>query len=137
MYVVTQPDLVQLVQKQHKVLSFTPIESKFAAALFQPSQTSIDILNLDLGNEGHQGIHADVRNGMREGTAPGVEVDQMNREMIRGVSRDLDQLAPISGQIRTIDLYAWIKEKLLIATTDSVYGSHNPYQDPDVVKDFW
>ena len=33
MYVITKPELIQAVQKQHKVLAFPPIEAKFASKI--------------------------------------------------------------------------------------------------------
>ncbi|KAI0179482.1 hypothetical protein GGR52DRAFT_570367 [Hypoxylon sp. FL1284] len=53
MYVVTKPELIQAVQKQHKILAFPPIEAKFSSQVCGASLEAQTILAKNVnGDEG-------------------------------------------------------------------------------------
>ncbi|KAI1815748.1 cytochrome P450 [Poronia punctata] len=138
MYVVTDPELVQTVQKQHKTLAFPPIEAKFASTVCGTSQEAQNILAQNVnGDEGDFGLSMESYAAMRAALKPGPELDDMNRAMIREITASLDDLKPAKGQARRIGLYAWLRETITRATTRSVYGPMNPFEDPDIVDAFW
>ncbi|KAI0390025.1 cytochrome P450 [Xylariaceae sp. FL0594] len=140
MYVVTKPELVQSVQKQHKVLAFPPIEANFASTVCGASQEAQAILAKNVnGDEGDFGLSMESYEAMRSALKPSPELDDMNRSMIREVTKSLDQLQPSlsRGGSRTLSLYAWLRNAITTATTRSVYGPMNPYDDPEIVDAFW
>lgn len=138
MYVVTSPDLVQLVQKQHKTLAFPPIEAKFASAVCGASQEAQSILAQNVnGDDGDFGLSMESYEAMRSALKPGSDLDDMNRSMIREVVKLFDQLQPDKGESKTLSMYAWLRDAITTATTRSVYGPANPYDDPEIVDAFW
>ncbi|KAJ0117817.1 hypothetical protein J7T55_002017 [Diaporthe amygdali] len=57
MYVVTKPELIQTVQKQHRTLAFPPIEAKFASTVCGASHEAQEILAKNVnGDEGDLGL---------------------------------------------------------------------------------
>ncbi|KAJ3577445.1 hypothetical protein NPX13_g3121 [Xylaria arbuscula] len=138
MYVVTDPDLIQLVQKQHKTLAFPPIEAKFASTVCGASQEAQSILSQNInGDDGDFGLSMESYEAMRSALKPGSDLDDMNRSMIREVVKLFDQLQPNKGKSKTLSMYAWLRDGITTATTRSVYGPMNPYDDPEIIDAFW
>ncbi|KAI2625674.1 cytochrome P450 [Hypoxylon sp. NC1633] len=138
MYVVTRPELIQTVQKQHQILAFPPIGAKFASTACGASPEAQAILNQNVnGDEGGFGLSMESYAAMRAGLKPGSELDGMNRVMIQEIAKSLDQLQPAKGESRTVGMYTWLRDAITTATTRSVYGPMNPYDDKAVADAFW
>jgi len=138
MYVVTQPELVQKIQKQHKILAFPPIEAKFASTICGASKEAQAILAKNVnGDDGEHGLSMESYTAMRDALKPGPQLDDMNRHMIQEIAQALDALQPAPGEARRIGIYAWLRDAITTATTRSVYGPMNPYDDKAVADAFW
>ncbi|KUI69476.1 25-hydroxycholesterol 7-alpha-hydroxylase [Cytospora mali] len=138
MYVVTKPELIQSVQKQHKTLAFPPIEAKFASKVCGASLEAQAILSKNVnGDEGNFGLSMESYAAMRTALKPGSQLDDMNRVMIQEIARSLDLLEPAKGQSRRTSIYAWLRDSITTATTISVYGPMNPYNDKAIADAFW
>lgn len=138
MYVVTKPELVQVIQKQHKTLAFPPIEAKFAATVCGASPEAQAILAKNVnGDEGDFGLSMDSYAAMRAALKPGPELDDMNRSMLLEIIKALDQLEPAKGESRKLEMYGWLRGAITLATTRSVYGPMNPYNDKAIADAFW
>ncbi|CAH0038568.1 unnamed protein product [Clonostachys solani] len=138
MYVVTKPELVQVIQKQHKTLAFPPIEAKFAATVCGASPEARAILAKNVnGDEGDFGLSMDSYAAMRAALKPGPELDDMNRSMLLEIVKALDELEPAKGESRKLEMYSWLRGAITLATTRSVYGPMNPYNDKAVADAFW
>lgn len=138
MYVVTKPDLIQKVQKQHKVLAFPPVEAKFASTVCGVSpETQALLLQNVSGDDGDFGLSMESHAAMRAALKPGQQLDEMNRAMIHEIAVSLDVLDPGHATTRQIDLYGWLRDIITAATTKSVYGPLNPYDDKAVADAFW
>lgn len=136
MYVITKPELFLAVQKQHKILAFPPIEAKFSSTVCGVSQEAQAILAKNVnGDEGDHGLSMESYAAMRAALKPGASLDDMNRSMIQEIARSLDEIHP--RQPKRLKLYAWMRDAITIATTRSVYGPLNPYEDPEIVDAFW
>lgn len=138
LYVVNGLDLIGAVQRQHKSLAFPPIEAKFAMTVCQSSQEANDILNLNVnGEEGDWGCSVDFYKSIHSALAPGQGLDGMNRLMIRNIATSIDSLKPIQKAGTKIKLAKWLRHHITLATTNSVYGPMNPFQDPKIEEAFW
>lgn len=138
MYVVTKPELIQMVQKQHKALAFPPIEAKFASTVCGASAEAQAILANNVnGDEGDFGLSMESYAAMRTALKPGSQLDDMNRIMIEEIAKSLELVQPTSGEPREIGLYTWLREAITTATTRAVYGPMNPYDDKAVADAFW
>lgn len=138
MYVVTQPELIQIVQKQHKTLAFPPVEAKFASKLCGASPEAVAILDHNVnGDDGDFGLSMESYAAMRDALRPGIQLDDMNRVMIQEVASSLDLLQPAKGESRTVSMYSWLRDAITTATTRAVYGPMNPYDDKSIADAFW
>ncbi|KAI4200504.1 MAG: hypothetical protein LQ350_003874 [Teloschistes chrysophthalmus] len=68
--------------------------------------------------------------------APGAGLDGLNRVMIQNVAGSLEGLRPIEGQPTRIGLAKWSRREITLATTNAVYGEHNPFKDSTVKQAF-
>ncbi|KAI1103911.1 cytochrome P450 [Jackrogersella minutella] len=138
MYVVANPDLIQTIQKQHKLLAFPPIEAKFASTVCGASLEAQAILDKNVnGDDGDFGLSMESYAAMRAGLKPGSQLDDMNRHMIQEIAKSLDLLQPRKGESRKIGMYGWLRGAITTATTRSVYGPMNPYDDNAIADAFW
>ncbi|RYP40971.1 hypothetical protein DL767_001287 [Monosporascus sp. MG133] len=138
MYVVTKPELVQTVQKQHKTLAFPPIEAKFASKVCGASLEAQAILAKNVnGDEGDFGLSMESYAATRAALKPGSQLDDMNRIMIQEIAKSLDLLQSAKGESRQVGIYAWLRDAITTATTRSVYGPMNPYDDKAIADAFW
>lgn len=137
MYVVTDPQLIQSIQKDPQNPACPPIEAKFASTICGTSPTTQAILENVNGAEGDRGLSMESYAAMREGLKSGPDLDRMNRAMIHELATALDSLADVSNTSEGFPLYAWFQDMLTRATTNSVYGPKKPYKDPAVAAAFW
>ena len=67
--------------------------------------------------------------GMSKATYPalssGPELDDLNAKSFQVITDTFDRLVKPT----TVKLSQWINEELMLATTDAVYGPHNPMRD--------
>ena len=137
-YVVTTLDLIQKIQKLPKVLAFPPIEAKFATQVCGSSKEAHRILMKNVnGDEGDWGLSMESYEAMRAALKPGGGLDEMNRLMIQSIAESLEALAPGPGRTVKLPLSHWLRDRVTAATTTSVYGLQNPFQDKDVADAFW
>ncbi|KAK2593009.1 hypothetical protein QQS21_009299 [Conoideocrella luteorostrata] len=138
MYVVTKPDLIQDVQKRYKILAFPPIEAKYASKVCGSSPEAQAILATNVnGDEGDFGLSMESYAATRAALKPGPQLDDMNRVMLHEIEIALDKLEPAVGQSRRIGIYAWLRNVITTATTGSIYGPMNPFNDKAVADAFW
>ncbi|KAI4249041.1 MAG: hypothetical protein LQ352_005748 [Teloschistes flavicans] len=138
LYVVNSVELISSIQRFPKVLAFPPIEAKFATTICASSKEANDILAVNLNCEdGDWGYSHDVYQSMHSALAPGAGLDGMNRVMIQNIAGSLERLKPTENQPTRIGLAEWSRHEITLATTNSVYGKHNPFKQPKVERAFW
>lgn len=137
MYIVTKPELIQQVQKQHHTLAFPPVEAKFATTVIGLSKEGQAVLERNLnGDEGDHGLSMETYAAMRAALHPGSALDDMNRAMLAEIKVSLDELAP-GNRKKQFGLFSWLRDNLTLATTRAVYGPLNPFDDNGIRDAFW
>lgn len=137
LYIVNTTPLVQAVQKQSTVLAMPPLEAKAMIQvldLTKPAHATI-MDNVD-GRQGDWGfmfmfyktVHPPL-------AAAGQGLDSMNQTSVRTVQHLLN--AHSEGSPHTQGLFALVKEHITLATSDAVYGPHNPFRDAGLRKSYW
>lgn len=103
------------------------------------SKEANDILQLNVnGEEGDWGYSMEFYRSLHPALAPGQGLDDMNRVMIQSIAASVDKLKPTrKGETTRIKLMEWLRHEVTMATTNSVYGDMNPFQDPKIEKAFW
>lgn len=134
-YVVFSVPTIQSVQKQHKTLAFQPIQAKFSTKLCGTSKEAYRILEKDMDPE--NGQYGNIYVAMHRALNPGEILDELNRVTIDRVCEFVDRIQPNSGQSTELGLVEWLRHHVTLATTDAVYGPHNPFRDANVESAFW
>ena len=139
MYIVTTLELIQAIQKLPRVLAFPPVEAKFAISVCGCSAESHSILMKNVNDdEGDWGLSMKSYASMRAALSAGPDLDKMNRVMIENVAASLDELlTPSVKHAGKISLSSWLRKVVTMATTNSVYGPHNPFKEDAVANAFW
>jgi hypothetical protein len=137
-YVVNSVDLVNAVQKNPKSLVFNTIIVPAAQRFTGASDDAMKIVRQNInGEEGNHGFFLETGRGMHANLAPGSkELDAMNRAMFKEICDSLDSLDSEQGKI--IDLYAWARHAITLASSNAAYGPMNPFAKyPELEKMFW
>lgn len=138
MYVVNSPDLVNSIQRQPRIVSFWFIEAVFTAKLGMMSNEAGKLLLQGVNGE-RDGTPSLLVEGLKvthRTMMPGETFDQMLYVAVQEINTALGRFDR-DEKARRIDLWDWSQHEITIATTASVYGPKNPFQDPMVEKAFW
>ncbi|KAJ5909863.1 hypothetical protein N7504_004506 [Penicillium tannophilum] len=130
-YIITSPDLMQAAQRHTKTLKFDPLVT-FGLRNVAGIQNEKILHLLREKESGGGGLVQKIMHDM----APkllGKPLDTMNLCMTRLLLPHFDRLA----EATTVDLYGWCRDVIMDASTQSLYGTLNPYADAEVSKAFW
>lgn len=144
-YLVFSVPVIQAVQKQVKTLAFQPIQVQFSVQLCGASKEAKRILEEEMDME--VGRFGNIFTAMHNALNPGRHQDALNLAMMEHVYESVEQLGQTlgvdvgseqkrAGQME-ISLFKWLRHHVTLATTNSVYGSHNPFRDEKVENAFW
>lgn len=124
------------MQKQVRAISFSPVMVRMAATIMGGSKSAVEIIGRDpLDDHGHIPGMVKV---IHETLLPGANLDSLNRRSVQLVTASMDSLASgLEGkEYATLNMYHWIGQQVLMATTESIYGPQNPFRDDGAVQAF-
>ncbi|KAI0431593.1 cytochrome P450 [Xylaria sp. FL1042] len=130
-YAVFSVPLIQSIQRESKALAFQPIQAKFSVKLCGVSSEAYRILERDMQTE--TGEYGNIYTAMHHALSPGKPFQDMSRMMVNRVCDTIDGIHAGSS----VRLDEWLRHHVTQATTDAVYGPHNPFQNPEVERAFW
>ncbi|KAI1459617.1 cytochrome P450 [Annulohypoxylon moriforme] len=130
LYVVNSITLIPVVQRQFRALSFTAIEAAVAKNVIGVSKTTNDIISSNLTVD--EGYLMSFSRYIHPTLNAGSSLDTMNRRAVQVIADSLEEWA--NGGPVTVKMFHWIRHELVNATTESVYGPHNPFRDPEMEK---
>jgi len=135
-YVTNSTDLLNAVQRAAKTVSFRPFGRLTVERFSEASRETLDLCDAGGEYEGDGTFVRQVDMAMHKALSPGPALDKMNLDTALEVVRCLDELGdePV-GQ--SVDLYAWVKDAISIASTRGTYGPMNPYQFKGARDAFW
>ncbi|KAF1993623.1 putative cytochrome P450 [Amniculicola lignicola CBS 123094] len=134
-YAAFSVPIIQAIQKHSKTLAFQPIQAKFSVKLCGASKDALRILKKDMDPE--NGTYGNIYVSMHKALNPGETLNELNRAMISRVCDFVDTIQRPPAESINVNLAEWLRHHLTAATTDAVYGPHNPFRDQAVEKAFW
>ena len=84
--------------------------------------------------DGGGGLGTEVVHAMHPALL-GPALDGMNQKMISGLCFSVDALT--SNGENPLDLHAWCRQSITIASTRAVWGPKNPFESEDLRSAFW
>jgi hypothetical protein len=113
---------------------------QFAKRILIPSSKGLEALAEDLEEEkGAHGVRPETLKVMHDALAPGEDLENTTRAMLRSVSRLLESAGEFQGEEEgELFLFDLIRKLVTRASTDAIYGAEkNPFRNPEVEKAFW
>lgn len=132
-YVVNSLSLIPPLQRQIKTIAFAPIEAQAAATVMGVGPAGNAIIGSDKMFDDDSYLSTFVPS-THPALSPGPGLDALTGAAIRYLSSSLAQVGAQGPTAGTVDLFSWIRRELFMATTESVYGPHNPFRDPAVAR---
>lgn len=132
LHIVKTGKLVSAVQRNHKIISFDPFLTAAANRMAGITGKGLRLLQEKQGGGG--GINEDVIHAMHPALL-GPALDVMNQKMILGLCSSIDALS--SNRELSLDLHAWCRHSITVASTRAVWGSKNPYESDNLQSAFW
>ncbi|KAJ2996336.1 hypothetical protein NUW58_g1006 [Xylaria curta] len=127
-YVVNSLQTIQRIDRHISTVAFSPIQAQACENAFAVSKTGMAKVADDkrLSNDGY------LRSFPRStaaGTSPGPGLNGLSRVAVSDFAASMDRLAS-SGRAR-VKLFDWVRHEIFAATTDAVYGAHNPFRQAE------
>ncbi|XDG05107.1 hypothetical protein ABKA04_004722 [Annulohypoxylon sp. FPYF3050] len=130
-YVVNSLSLIPSLQRQIKTIAFAPIEAQAAATVMGVGPAGNAIIGSDKMFEDDSYLSTFVPS-LHPALSPGPGLDAINSAAIRYV---FDSLTKFSGEgPNMVELFAWVRGKIFMASTEAIYGPKNPFRDPALEK---
>ncbi|KAL2186140.1 cytochrome P450 [Thermothelomyces heterothallicus CBS 203.75] len=138
-YVVNATELIPVLQKQWRVVSFAAIAAD-AGNVVGISKEGLEIMKRDLTSE--HGFSTSWPRYIMPAMAPGPDLDAINR---RAIQIYVDEMARLRARAAgeegqpgkvVVGLWEWTRRMMVDSTTEAVWGPENPYRDP-AVADAW
>ncbi|OAG00101.1 cytochrome P450 [Paraphaeosphaeria sporulosa] len=137
-YIINDPQLISVVQRQYKVLSFQSVEDRMSHKMFNisPLTKQLQKAEADAWRTGPAHVPSPAHAQFKP-LAPGKDLDDMNRIMLKSLEESMDDWVPQDSQSRRTQLFEWVKEVLVVPTTNGVYGPENLLRDPVARTKYW
>ena len=133
LYIVNSTELIPQIQRQTRVISFSPIMIRLVSTMTGLSKEGHETASYEpLENHGWA---LGIARTIHQTLAPGPRLDLLNQRSVEYISNSLNKFALGKGP-KTVSMYKWICHEVLLATTEGIYGPHNPYRDPAMI-DAW
>lgn len=154
-YVATDPEILAVIDRKAKPVSFAPLVVTFARQMMLPTKHALDKLTENLDQkQGTVGVRPETVRSMHITTAGTKGLQQLSSVAIAGVIEALNRvdndhvvtaackergLPPGTHGQRdeAIPLFAWTRQMATEAISDAVYGPLNPLRDRQVAEAFW
>ncbi|KAH8883487.1 cytochrome P450 [Thozetella sp. PMI_491] len=129
MYIVNSTELIPLVQKQWRTVSFAAIAAG-AGSLVGMSKEAVKVMGTDLQSE--HGFSPSWPKYIMPAMGPGKDLDNINRAAILVFADEMEKRRA-AGNAR-IALGHWSRAAMVTSTTEAVWGPQNPYRDAAVAE---
>ncbi|KAI3393571.1 hypothetical protein diail_3920 [Diaporthe ilicicola] len=130
LYVVNSTALLPAVQRLYRTISFAAIEARAADTLMPLTKAANGVIQKGLMED--ESYTMSFERAIHPATAPGQSLDAMNRISVHSLASSLHKMQ--HGREKSVELFEWVRHEIVMATTDAVYGPHNPFRDPDIEK---
>ena len=126
-YVVTSPNLVSMVSKNTKTLSFHPFIAQVALRITHCSPDARRAIerNID-GSEGKDSYVMEIGNNSIAALGPGPEMQRLTLATLRSAWTDFLKPYETTDKGSRVSLLGLIRRTLTISSTTAIYGPNNP-----------
>ncbi len=139
-HIVKSPELIVAVERNSKTLSFLPLIAKVFPRLLGIGPQAMKLIGVNINREeGSWGLMYESLHTISSGLKSGPNLEGMKRTMLATFLlfvNKLDEEQSNDGMV--ISLWSWVSEKAIIANTEALYGTGNPFRkDIGLPNCFW
>ncbi|VUC35731.1 unnamed protein product [Clonostachys rosea] len=127
LYVINSLSLIQPVQRQIKTIAFAPIEAQAAKGVMGVGPAGNAIIGSDQMFEDDSYLSTFVPS-THPALSPGPGLDSINGDASNFLAKSLADCS--AGGPKRVELFAFVRRQLFLATTEAIYGPKNPLRDP-------
>ncbi|KAF2832521.1 cytochrome P450 [Ophiobolus disseminans] len=131
MYIVNSTELIPLLQKQWRTVSFAAIAAD-AGITVGMSKEAVRIMHEDLTSE--HSFSVSWPRYILPAMGPGKDLDAINRRSVEVLADEMEALR--ANNIVRLGLSQWSRQTMVTASTEAIFGPQNPYRDP-IVAEAW
>ncbi|KAI4236576.1 MAG: hypothetical protein L6R40_006132 [Gallowayella cf. fulva] len=126
-HIINSPDLVVAVQKNPKVYDFSVFAIAMLPRLFDLDSKTMRLASTQIDHPGGSwNLVVETSRIMHRCLAPGPSLESMERLALTKMLRYFDELGNKPGDT-VLELFAWLRTVMTIASTEAVYGPQNPF----------
>jgi hypothetical protein len=125
LYIITSTSLIPAVQRQFRTLSINPVPIRAVINFASPSKEAIELVTSNIDND------AGFIPGFLKAVYPTLTdtmLDALNQRTANIIVSEFEKLTAKGPTY--VQMYNWTDEQITYATTDAIYGPHNPLRDP-------
>ncbi|XDG02460.1 hypothetical protein ABKA04_002075 [Annulohypoxylon sp. FPYF3050] len=132
-YIVNSLEVLQRVDRHIDTLPFAPVKAQTCKKVCSVSQAGISKIygNNLLAHDGY--LHSHQRASAQAG-APGASLNALSRSASKAFAATFDRVE-VRGRT-TVDLYEFVHNATFDATTNAMYGPHNPFRTEKNLDDW-
>ena len=138
-YVVSQPNIVNLVSRNAKTISWSPLVTEVGLRLTGASDEARKIVehNRD-GTQGKDSYVVETHDRSIGAMIPGLEMNRISSVTLNDAwDRFLKPIETEGGSLQ-VSLYGFLRHLFSVSSTTALYGPGNPIlQDPSLEQTFW
>ncbi|KAI0104180.1 cytochrome P450 [Nemania sp. FL0031] len=127
LYVINSLQLIQRVDRHITTVDFTPLQIQMCKKAICVSKDGMDRISASENNY----LRSFPRTAA-PGAMPGPGLNALGRAVARTFADAFDRVESQGGI--TVDLFEWIRRETFCASTNALYGPHNPFRDPNIEK---
>jgi hypothetical protein len=132
LYMMTDPNMAQAAFR-HKNLSFDPFSLEFAQRMLSVSDETMVPVRF-AGDEKNPSFLAEFARDLHAAMIP-TYLNKMNANVLRRVALAINE---IGETFEPESLFYWLRMMMTLATSDALFGSHNPLKyDGSLVDALW
>jgi hypothetical protein len=143
-YVVTEPSLAAAVQRNSRIMSFTPLIPDITKRVLGLDREAVKLIrqNLDPEPGEARGFLADMHDMVGKSLGPGNYLGALSCEASDELRLQLveyaSSLKAMDRQAEPVDLLKWVRHFVTAGTARFLFGPENPMaQEPDLEEAFW
>ncbi|KAL9009757.1 MAG: hypothetical protein Q9173_005243 [Seirophora scorigena] len=122
MYVITSPELVNVVNRNSRVLAFNPFIAQLGKRITGHDEATSQIVQHNLNGEQGPGYVTEIHDKTVAALADPNNIENITSTMLGRIQTYLDQ----AEQKTDFDLFAWLRHAMTRCSTTAIYGPENP-----------
>ena len=135
LYVITAPDMVNIVSKNTKTISFNPFIAEVAIRMTHCSSEAREVIERNI--DSRDSYVTEIHDHSIASLASGPELQRLTGSMLRQAWTQY--LAPLAKVPESkVSLHSFLRDMLTVSSTTALYGPQNPFlTNAKARKEYW